>query len=367
MTTQDISPIHGTMLSADAIPTGLQIAIYGAGDAGKSLLETVKASSDVLFFIDSEKSGTAHGLPLLSLTDFLARTQEVDLVLIASHWWFEIEKNLLSADFKRYAVIDRENLTGSVFTADEATQAASLFERNAALLPTEQERELYLGLARCRCEATDSRSMQQCVDRIKHLFQPTSRQYLDFVDFSRMNRIVEGGVFDGLNTLEFLARTNAQAKVHGYDPLYDKAAGREGIAGNPRAIIHQAALWNEITELHWTPCGGGGYVSQHASPGSTPFPATTVDEQAKRLSKPVDFIKLDVEGAEIPVLNGARQTLRDHRPQLAISIYHSKTDFIDIPAMLDELLHDYEFRIGHYADTFHETIWYGIPREILTK
>jgi hypothetical protein len=36
----------------------------------------------------------------------------------------------------------------------------------------------------------------------------------------------------------------------------------------------------------------------------------------------VDFLKMDVEGAEIEILKGARRTLREKAPHLAIATYH---------------------------------------------
>jgi FkbM family methyltransferase len=51
--------------------------------------------------------------------------------------------------------------------------------------------------------------------------------------------------------------------------------------------------------------------------------ATTLDEEVRRLNLDrVDFIKMDVEGAEIEVLKGARRTLREKTPHLAIATYH---------------------------------------------
>jgi len=48
----------------------------------------------------------------------------------------------------------------------------------------------------------------------------------------------------------------------------------------------------------------------------------------------VDFIKMDVEGHEIPALKGAAGTLRRFAPKLAISAYHRPLDVVDIPRLI---------------------------------
>ena len=48
----------------------------------------------------------------------------------------------------------------------------------------------------------------------------------------------------------------------------------------------------------------------------------------------VDFIKMDIEGAEPKALIGAERTIREHRPQLAISVYHDLKHFASILAGL---------------------------------
>lgn len=74
----------------------------------------------------------------------------------------------------------------------------------------------------------------------------------------------------------------------------------------------------------------------------------------------VDFIKMDIEGAERYALQGAERTIRKFKPKLAISIYHSLDDFVDIPAYLDSLGLGYKFYLGHYTIHLDETVLFAV-------
>jgi FkbM family methyltransferase len=51
----------------------------------------------------------------------------------------------------------------------------------------------------------------------------------------------------------------------------------------------------------------------------------------------VDYIKMDIEGAELQALEGALGTLRRDRPKLAITTYHRPFDFVALNAVLTSL------------------------------
>ena len=74
-----------------------------------------------------------------------------------------------------------------------------------------------------------------------------------------------------------------------------------------------------------------------------------------------DFLKLDVEGAELNVLFGAIDSIKKYRPKLAISIYHSLEDFFNIPYYLMNELEDYTFNIRLYSGALMDTVIYGSP------
>ena len=68
----------------------------------------------------------------------------------------------------------------------------------------------------------------------------------------------------------------------------------------------------------------------------------TIDDLVNDFRLPrVDFIKMDIEGAEIAALRGAAMTLKRWKPRLAISAYHQIDDFYEIPRLIYSLNPDY--------------------------
>ena len=76
-------------------------------------------------------------------------------------------------------------------------------------------------------------------------------------------------------------------------------------------------------------------------------PLTTIDKIVAELNLPrVDFIKMDVEGAEVRAIAGARGTLARFKPRLAIATEHKPDDEFTIPAAIQKVRTDYEMRCG---------------------
>ena len=74
----------------------------------------------------------------------------------------------------------------------------------------------------------------------------------------------------------------------------------------------------------------------------------------------MDFIKMDIEGSELAALKGAEETIRKHRPKLAISLYHKIDDYITIPQYLTETFPFYDFYLDHYTLFMQETVLYAV-------
>lgn len=56
-----------------------------------------------------------------------------------------------------------------------------------------------------------------------------------------------------------------------------------------------------------------------------------------------DYIKYDVEGAEAAALIGSRQTIKESRPFLTVSLYHRNEDIFTLPLLCSRFAEDYRF------------------------
>ena len=93
---------------------------------------------------------------------------------------------------------------------------------------------------------------------------------------------------------------------------------------------------------------------------SDDFACTTLDDYVAKGVRRVDFIKMDIEGAEIAALNGASAVIREFRPRLAISGYHKPQDLWEIPNKLKDLNPDYVLAFGHHTPIIWESVFYAV-------
>ncbi len=77
----------------------------------------------------------------------------------------------------------------------------------------------------------------------------------------------------------------------------------------------------------------------------------------------VDFIKLDIEGAEQDAIEGASMTIKKYNPVLAICIYHKAEDWYKVPQKVLSINPDYRIYLRHYMEGIFETVMYFIPSE----
>lgn len=109
------------------------------------------------------------------------------------------------------------------------------------------------------------------------------------------------------------------------------------------------------TSTLWVPPRGMGTegvastVHHDAGDVPTEVSTTTIDEvtlQGEASGSSVHFIKIDVEGAEHAVLQGAVETLARHRPNLLIELEYHRSDVSESIAFLEQRGYSGEVLVG---------------------
>jgi FkbM family methyltransferase len=98
----------------------------------------------------------------------------------------------------------------------------------------------------------------------------------------------------------------------------------------------------------------GAAISTH---GETVIQVASLDEVL--VNQPINYIKMDIEGAEMDALVGSLSILKKNKPNLAISIYHKPDDLWEIGLWLDELNLGYKFAIRQYGHQCFDTVLYA--------
>jgi FkbM family methyltransferase len=179
---------------------------------------------------------------------------------------------------------------------------------------------------------------------------------------------VDCGAFDGDSVRAFIARRGGVFKtalalepdpqnflalaryVEGLEP-----ALRERVVPRPLA----AASHNGVLsfDLH------GDMSSTASSEGTVTLDCARLDDILAE--HPPTYVKMDIEGAELDALEGARGVIATHRPVLAICAYHKQNDLWRIPGKIRTLYAGYQLFLRLYAEDCWEIVCYAIPENRL--
>jgi FkbM family methyltransferase len=180
--------------------------------------------------------------------------------------------------------------------------------------------------------------------------------------------VIDAGACWGETALEFARRVGVSGKVFAFEFVPSNLKVLEqNLSLNPdlRPIITLASspLWDVSGEEMAFDDGGCSSKLSAVLGSSGKVRTTTIDEyvSTQRIDH-IDYIKMDIEGAELAALRGAIQVLKSSRPKLAIALYHRDVDFQTIPEFIHSLDLGYRFHLGHHSINQYETILYATAR-----
>lgn len=179
-----------------------------------------------------------------------------------------------------------------------------------------------------------------------------SKHHLDkfkTIDYSKS--VIDAGASIG-DSAVFLSRL-FKGNIYSFEPtseLYPILNKTVEINNLHNVFPQKLGLFNEECDknIYFAGlCGQSTSINEYRDDGqnSEKVHFTTIDKFVKDNDIQVGLIKADVEGSERYLLEGAYETIKEQRPALNISIYHSAEDFFKIKTMIESWNLGYKFKI----------------------
>ena len=126
-----------------------------------------------------------------------------------------------------------------------------------------------------------------------------------------------------------------------------------------RVILYPKGVWDkeELLPMQIDPQNSAADSFLIHRAGGTEvrgIPLTTIDKLTDELKLArVDFIKMDIEGAEPRALVGARQTIAKYHPRMALCTYHAPDHPQKVPELVRAAWNGYTMECGPCAEANH--------------
>ncbi len=187
------------------------------------------------------------------------------------------------------------------------------------------------------------------------------------IECSEGDVAIDAGGCYGDTALYFAHKAGPGGKVASFEFLpVNLGIYRRNIGLNPelagRIRLYEHPVWSESGQEMFVSAAGPGtrVLLQTDDPHALKVETLKIDDLICRGDLPrIDFIKMDIEGAEMAALKGAESVLRRFKPKLAITVYHDFRDFWTIPQFLDGLGLGYRFHLRHFTIHAEETVLFA--------
>ena len=204
---------------------------------------------------------------------------------------------------------------------------------------------------------------------------PGAQYFPGLFSLSPQECFVDCGAYTGDTIQSFISQTdNSFRKVIAFEADPSVIPELEGFMREvgERGILLKVAVGAVNGRVRFSGDGiGGGRVtgtavsSDHGGVREDQVPCVRLDD-ALATERP-SFIKMDIEGAELLALEGARSVIQKCRPVLAVCGYHAPDHLWRVPKLLKALEPDsLIFARSHCVDGL-DTVWYSIPPERMLR
>jgi len=354
---------------------GHKVVLFGAGGLGRQTLACLRAASiEPLAFCDNNETlwqTTVDGLKVVAPQEAARLFGDVALFVVTIwnpfHWYSETKELLSQAGCRRITSASpvywrfaesllpfyAQDLPHKLLASkDDVLKASALWSDNESAAEFARQVAWRFSGEWAFTRPTDPTSYFR-----PELFHPLAEEV--FIDC---------GAFDG-DTLRAFLTARQQSFRHFIAIEPDECSYRKLVqsvddlpsATRAKVSAIRSAVGAERSVVRFE--GDGSISSRATSSGGNLVSCVPLSDLVPNSSRPVTFIKMDIEGAEIAALHGGAAIIKADRPLLAVCVYHTQDDLWRIPLLLHALLPDHGLHLRCHEGDGWQTVAYAVPPE----
>ena len=297
----------------------------------------------------------AEDIPVLTFQEFAALQSKPQWML-----YIDTIMDVAFCDFFRQFALNTlklENTSEAESRYDELYQHLAEIVETYQLLDDEESRAVYRACLDVRVS-----------NRAEHYRYAIEPQYFLETFLPTAGDIaIDGGAYDGATSTDF---ASLGAKVYAFEmdqKNYQRALSR---AEKYNVTLENLGLSSEERHASYIPGGAGSRMITSRTDGGEGANARfiDIDTYVRRNDLPrIDYIKLDIEGAELDCLKGAAKSIIRWKPKMAISAYHKPEDIWTLAPYIKSLRSDYEFAFRHYRVDYRDYVLGEAHKEVFRR
>jgi FkbM family methyltransferase len=348
------------------LPTGQAVWIFGTGQFGRDLCTALqRAGLNVAGFVETRPATSEKlGLPLLGWQQW-SRSHSAEPLCIGI-FNRDMPLNELDALARQHGASDiylpwdlyhvfKKDLGWRFWLCEPELILAELdtLARAIDCLSDAVSKQCMLDIAAFRLGLNTSYGSSRHAEN--QYFNPLTLSHLQ----GKKIRFVDGGAYNGDTFLELCSIADVEV-AYLFEPdasnfaqlVYNTSRDRHAVQCLPLGLSNQYG----ISSFN----AGNGEGASITENGSSHIAVAALDTVLA--GHTVDFIKLDVEGAELQALQGASQLIKRSRPVLALSLYHRPQDLWELPLSLAAMCENYQFFVRQHFSNSFDSVLYAVPR-----
>ena len=341
------------------IATAKNVCIYGVGNFYHDYQSSIPNYKYVCDKNPDLIGKTFHGKPCISVEELQKIDDVVVLVMVGNYQpicQMLTEKNIENYYFGDYFLKIYDTKYDATWFRNQEEKILSGIE----CWKDEKSKDIYVDII---CNRIAPMFSQQTFHEMEE-----SGEYYEtgLLPWTKEECFVDAGAYDGDSILKFIEVQNHEfQKIYGFEfdtNNYNKILKNQEIITDERIQLFPYGVSDKMETVAMVSDKEGSHA---IGQGEKTAKLVALDDVLK--GEKVTFIKMDVEGAEMKALYGAKNILKEHQPKLAISVYHKLSDLWEVPLFLKEINPLYELYLRHHTAIVWDTDCYAVSESTLRK